>query len=684
MTSSSADSVSPRPAWQRPVPTIGDQTSAAERDDDLTGWAFDADTRAALDKVIGARRDIRRYRPDDVPDELVREVLNAGHGGPSVGHSQPWRFIVVRDARTRARAAWMADRERLRQANQLPAAQASRLLDLQLEGIREAPLGIVVACDRRTPPGAILGRNTFHDADLWSCACAIENMWLTARAAGLGMGWVTLMRPTELIDLLALPQGVETLGWMCLGWPDERPPYPGLERRAWSKKAPLDDVVLHESWPTRAPQPPASALVAVPAGHIEQETAPRQTASPSTASSVQENNPEPKQNSMTAQPAGHLKAASDSDTQARPIVARSATPSNEKDRTMPQPSGRFPIVTGPDSPLWSEVTAPSQRDVVRARDAADAILTPPGSLGKLDQALDRLTAVSPDLPLGGTLVLAGADHPIAALGVSAFDQSVTREVMEAAVAGQSLGALAAHSAGLQTVIVDCGVHGDPIADARQARPSEIRGDLANSAALTVTDLADLIAHGRQIGAEAAVGGIVCLGEVGVANTTVATALACVFTGVTPAEAAGIGAGSDSDMIAHKTSVISSALVRVDAEALRRDPERALAELGGPEFALLAGVVLGATESGAPVVLDGLATSVAALAVVEVNPAIQPYLIAGHASRETAHSAVLTELGLEPLLDLRVRAGEGVGACLAAQLLLTGLTVRRGAARTLPR
>ena len=102
--------------WRRPVPLIGDATSSAERDDDITGWAFDDATRAALDRVIGARRDIRRYRPDDVADELVRAVIGAGHGGPSVGQSQPWRFLVVRDRRTRERAALMADRERLRQA----------------------------------------------------------------------------------------------------------------------------------------------------------------------------------------------------------------------------------------------------------------------------------------------------------------------------------------------------------------------------------------------------------------------------------------------------------------------------------------------------------------------------------------------------------------------------------------
>ena len=97
------------------------------------------------------------------------------------------------------------------------------MLDLQLDGIGEAPLGIVVCCDRRAAAAGVLGRATFPDTDMWSCACAIENLWLAARAEGLGLGWVTLFPPEELAALVGLPPGVETLGWLCLGWPDERP-----------------------------------------------------------------------------------------------------------------------------------------------------------------------------------------------------------------------------------------------------------------------------------------------------------------------------------------------------------------------------------------------------------------------------------------------------------------------------
>ena len=572
------------PRYARPVPTIGDTSSAAQRRDDPTGWAMGEAVTEALAAVVAGRRDIRRYRPDAVPEELITAVLEAGHRAPSVGHSQPWRFVVVSDPATRDRAAAMADRARVDQAAHLASERAARMLDLKLEGLREAPVGIVVACDRRTPATGVLGRATFPDADLWSCATAIENMWLTARAHGLGMGWVTLFDPDELADLLGLPEGVVTLGWLCLGWPDERPPSPGLERAAWSKKTPLEQVVLHDRWPA-------------------DEAAPQQ-------------------------PVSHLRG--------------------------PEPTR-----------------------LVGATDAADELLSPPESLGVLDRALNRVLAVGAQDVTGGTLVLAGADHPVTGLGVSAFPATTTHDVLAATVAGTSLGAATAKGAGLAVAGVDAGV-AQAVPGAHEARPTGERGDLATTDAMTLADVEALVAAGRDIGTGAAVTGLVCLGEVGVGNTTVAAALACALLDLEPQDAVGLGSGSDADMVARKRDVVAAALARTHGES---DPLRLLAMVGGPEIALLTGVTLGATAAGAPVVLDGLAGSLPGVIAARLEPAAQAYLLAGQVSRERAHALVLRELGLEPLLDLRLRAGEGVGACLAASMLLQGLAVRRIAART---
>ena len=557
--------------WPRPVPLIGDRTSAAQRGAEPDGWRFPADARDALYDVVRARRDVRRFRPDPVPQEVLDRVLAAAHAAPSVGHSQPWRFLVVDDPALRERASVMADVERLAQAAQMDPDSARHLLDLQLEGIREAPLGVVVCCDRRTAAAGVLGRATFPDADLWSCACAIQNLWLAARAEGLGLGWVTLFQPDELGELLALPEGVVTLGWLCLGWPDERPPAPGLERAGWSRRAPLETVVLRNRWPAGdgAPAAPPSRL-----------------------------------------------------------------------------------------------RAPDQSAVVAARDAADTLLTAPGSLGVLDRAVDRAVALGHSGATTGTLVLAAGRHAVAELGVTAFPASVTDDVLDAARAGSALGVVAARSAGLEVEVVDAG---------------SSTGNLRDDDPLTRVDVDRLLERGEALGAAAAAAGLVALGEVGVGNTTVAAALAASLLGAPAAEVVGLGSSADSDVVDRKVAVVAAALER--AGDVTGDPAERLAALGGPELALLTGVVLGVVRAGGLVVLDGLATSVCALLAVQREPAVAAHLVAGQRSRERAHAAVLQRLGLEPLLDLRLRCGEGVGAVLGTELLLTGLRMRAAGART---
>lgn len=556
---------------------VGDQTSAAQRVEAPDGWQLSVAVREALYDVVRVRRDVRRFRPKAVPGDVLERVLSAAHAAPSVGHSQPWRFLVVDDPALRERAAVMADTERLAQAAELDPDSARHLLDLQLEGIREAPLGVVVCCDRRSAAAGVLGRATFPDADVWSCACAIENLWLAARAEGLGLGWVTLFRPVELAALLGLPEGVVTLGWLCLGWPDERPPAPGLERAGWSRRAPLSAVVFGNRWPNGAAEPAAPP---------------------------------------------------------------------------------------------SRLRAPDQAAVVGVRDDADTLLTTPGSLGVLDRVIDRVVALGHAGVRSGALVLAFGRHGVVELGVSAFEAGVAEDVLDAARAGRALGCVAAQAAGLEVVVVDAG---------------SATGNLRDRDPLALAAAVQLLDRGEELGARVGEGGLVALGEVGIGNTTVAAALAAGVLGLDAAEVVGLGAGADSAIVARKIEVVAAALTRWRgsgrAAVERGSSAGRLAALGGPELALLTGVVLGAARVGAVIVLDGLATCVAALVAAESEPAVVAHLVAGQRSRERGHAAVLQRLGLEPLLDLRLRAGEGVGAALAAQLLFTGLQLRSCTART---
>lgn len=319
--------------------------------------------------------------------------------------------------------------------------------------------------------------------------------------------------------------------------------------------------------------------------------------------------------------------------------------------------------------------------MVRVRDSADRLLTPPGSLGVLDRAVDTVLALGRGNATAGVLVLAAADHPVCSHGVSAYDSAVTREVLQAVVAGTALGVTAARGTGLEPQLIDAGVVGSPVPGATILRPHGPRGDLVTRPAMTVADTEQLLHAGRRLGGELRAG-LVALGEVGVGNTTVAAALACGLLDADPSDMTGLGSGADAGMLERKRGVVAAAVARARRAhpGLRDDPVLALAELGGPELAVLAGVILGAAQAQAPIVLDGFATSLAAVVAVALEPAVHACLIAGQRGRERGHHLVLEHLGCEPLLDLRLRAGEGTGAALAAGLLLNALCLRRETAR----
>jgi nicotinate-nucleotide--dimethylbenzimidazole phosphoribosyltransferase len=303
---------------------------------------------------------------------------------------------------------------------------------------------------------------------------------------------------------------------------------------------------------------------------------------------------------------------------------------------------------------------------VGARDQVDRLLAAPGAFGVLGAALDRVTACLGAATEKATLVLAAGDHPVADLGVTPFRREVTAEVLAAARAGSSLGVTAAVTAGLAWEVVDGG---------------SSSGDLATSDAMSRTDAADLVARGVAIGERLGATGLVALGEVGVGNTTVAAALTAIILDLDPADAVGLGSGADAAMLERKRSVVGDALARYRQFSGSRRSFDLLAALGGPEFALLCGVTIGAARTGGVVVLDGLATTVAAAMACELEPGVGAHLVAGQRSNEAAHSMVLRHLGLEPLIDLRLRAGEGVGAVMACRLILDGMQIRRATAVT---
>lgn len=200
----------------------------------------------AIYRVIAERRDMRHFIPGAVDDACLRRVLEAAHAAPSVGFMQPWRFVRIRNVALRQKLAALVDHERLCTAEQLDQRQAE-FLKLKVEGISDcAELIAVGLMDQREPH--IFGRRTLPEMDLASAACAIQNMWLAARAEGLGMGWVSLFDPIELKALLKMPPGSQPIALLCLGPVAEFYPQPMLEQSGWAERRDLDTLITDDYW----------------------------------------------------------------------------------------------------------------------------------------------------------------------------------------------------------------------------------------------------------------------------------------------------------------------------------------------------------------------------------------------------------------------------------------------------
>ncbi|MEV5239359.1 nicotinate-nucleotide--dimethylbenzimidazole phosphoribosyltransferase [Streptomyces cinnamoneus] len=209
--------------------------------------------RAAVHRVIRERRDIRKgFRTDPIPHEVLLRVLEAAHTAPSVGHSQPWDFVVIRSEETRQAMHELAVRQREAYAKSLPKARAKQFKELKIEAILDTPVNIVVTADPTRGGRHTLGRHTQPQMAPYSSALAVENLWLAARAEGLGVGWVSFFDEREMVRALGLPEHLEVVAYLCIGYVDEFPDEPELMQAGWSKRRPLSWVVHEEEYGRRA------------------------------------------------------------------------------------------------------------------------------------------------------------------------------------------------------------------------------------------------------------------------------------------------------------------------------------------------------------------------------------------------------------------------------------------------
>ena len=553
--------------------------------------------RGAVYRAIFERRDVRSYLPDPVPEEVLQRVLEAAHHAPSVGFMQPWSFLVIRSP----------DTKRKMHAHFLEVnAEAARVFDgdrqsayraLKLQGILDAPVNLVVTCDPKRAGEHVLGRFSMPETDVYSTCLAVQNLWLAARAEGLGVGWMSLLHKPVVRELLAIPEQIEIVAYLTLGYPVEFAQKPLLSEVGWRQRLSLSDVIMDERWGrTRRPSPKAEEEV---------EEAPRE-------------------------------------------------------------DGRLPR----DAPL-------SAPEAAMARN--DELTKPRGSLG----VLERITLQLAGLQQGpfprcddAHLVLFAADHGVSARRVSAYRRETTLKMVYNYLAGGAVVNALARAQGLPLHVVDVGVDHDFRGAAGLIHEKVARGtrDFCSEPAMSEAECRAAIAAGARVVSRLPALSVLLVGEMGIGNSTSASALCCALLGTPVQDSVGPGTGIAAPARARKIAAVTEGL-RLHGEELG-NVERTLAALGGFEIAALVGAIEAARERRALVLLDGFITGVAALIAVRRDPAVLPLLVAGHCSAEPAHAAVLDALGLRPLLSLDMRLGEGSGAALALGLLRAGCRVMR--------
>ncbi|MBY4676046.1 5,6-dimethylbenzimidazole synthase [Marinobacterium arenosum] len=228
----------------------------------MSQYQFSADERDALYKTIFQRRDVRgEFLPEPIPDEVLARLLQAAHHAPSVGFMQPWDFLLIRSTEVKRRIHQAFLRANAEAAEQFDDQRALHYQRLKLEGIVESPLNICITCDRERAGPVVLGRTTMPEMDLYSSVCAVQNLWLAARAEGIGVGWVSIIHPEALHEILQIPDRIVPIAYLCLGYTSHFHDQPELQLKRWRQRLPLSELVSFERWQGEPQEPQQQALL---------------------------------------------------------------------------------------------------------------------------------------------------------------------------------------------------------------------------------------------------------------------------------------------------------------------------------------------------------------------------------------------------------------------------------------
>ncbi|MEH6650648.1 MAG: 5,6-dimethylbenzimidazole synthase [Motiliproteus sp.] len=208
-----------------------------------------AEERDALYKVIYNRRDTRsEFKPDSIPETVLMRLLNAAHHAPSVGFMQPWDFIVVEDLSVRQRIKAGFEQAHAEATEMFKGERQQQYRSLKLEGILEAPLGICITCDRDRTGDVVIGRTANPEMDLYSSVCAVQNLWLAARAENLGLGWVSIIHHDLMREVLNIPENIVPIAYLCIGYVNHFHEKPELEKKGWLPRVDIQTLIHRDGW----------------------------------------------------------------------------------------------------------------------------------------------------------------------------------------------------------------------------------------------------------------------------------------------------------------------------------------------------------------------------------------------------------------------------------------------------
>ena len=205
--------------------------------------------REAVYKTIFGRRDMRRFfKSDPIPPGVLVRILKAAHHAGSVGFMQPWNFIVIDNEKIKKEVHRSFEKEREEAAQLFDSVRRKKFLSYKLEGILEAPINICVTCDHARRGPQVIGRHSIPETDVYSTICAVQNLWLAARAENIGVGWVSILKREDLYPILDIPRDLTIVAYLCLGFVTEFPDDPDFETLGWAKRENLGDLVFFNQW----------------------------------------------------------------------------------------------------------------------------------------------------------------------------------------------------------------------------------------------------------------------------------------------------------------------------------------------------------------------------------------------------------------------------------------------------